>query len=389
MNIFVFLAIIFALISSFAAVKVTAKIITNSNLYKSRSSKYLLVGSIEAYAGIFLNVLSQSLRNNWVFFGTVLVINLAVYHFLCWIALIWTGEKIKYGNILARPKAKNALAISLMYMLFAFWMSGDDFNTIWLADAEKIVSNFWLWSARIIGLSFAAFGMLLLFIELVEEGKRRKDTTKAWSEFSFYSYQIIVVCSIIFLWSGLIRVIFYGIFRENRILQIFTIIGYAAIFIGLTTFTFIVLFDKRLLPIYEIFSQARCRALLAKLKTLYTSASEKFPVGYRVDPYKIQSPRYALIALVENLQDIRRIIWNTEAWRLAEQTGKAINQIDPQKINEIDMWIFYLGSKENAALADKYKNYQSPENLVPEIRTHSVEQAADYFVAIADEVEKI
>lgn len=381
------LALTFAIINTFAAAKVFITLGKATNLYKLRSSRYLLIGSVEAYLGVISNVFNQILKNNWFFFATVLIINLAVYHFLCWSALIWTGDKIKYGKIFARPKAKNFLAAATAYALFAFFMAGDDFNNIWLVDAEKIVTNFWLWSARIVGLSFAAFGMIILAVEIAKEGKRRKDTTKAWSEFSFFSYQIIVFCSILFLGSGLIRVILYGFIRQNWILQIFTIIGYSGIFAGLVIFSVIVLFDRRLLPAYEVFTQARCRSLLAELKTFYAKANEKFPTGYRIDPYDIKIPRYALVALVENLNEIRRTIWRTEAWERAEKTNKQITEINLGQINEADLWQKYLNNAEKAQLAKKYEAKISPANIIPEIKTTSIEQTADYFVGIAKQVE--
>lgn len=382
MDIFLILAFGCALLATAAVGKVIYQIGKTSNLYKLRSSRYLLAASIEGYLGTAVNTFSQSYHNNWFFFSAVLLINLAVYHLLCWSALIWTGQEVKYGKVWARPKAKNFLGLSLAYALFAFWIAGSDFDKIWVGDGAAIATNFWLWTARLSGLAFGTGGLAILFFELRAESRRRKDTTKTWSEFSFLSYLIVVFCSTVFLGTGLVRIILYKFLSIKIVFDVLALFGYLSFVAGLVIFTAIILFDKRLLPIYDLFGQARCRALLAELRSLYDKANASFPASYRIDPYQIKTPRYSLAALVGNLNDIRRSIWRTEAWRLAEQSGQPISEIK-LSVDESELWATYLQDKERASLARLYEERVSPENLIPEIATNSIEQTAEYYVSIA------
>jgi hypothetical protein len=138
-----------------------------------------------------------------------------------------------------------------------------------------------------------------------------------------------------------------------------------------------------------MFTQARCRNLLTELKAFYTKMNENFPAGYRVDPYEIKIPRYALVALVENLNDIRRTMFRTEAWYRAEKENQPVTEINLEQASEVDLWQKYLSS-ERAQLAKKYESKVSPINVIPEIKTTSIEQTADYFVTISKQLgEKV
>jgi hypothetical protein len=159
---------------------------------------------------------------------------------------------------------------------------------------------------------------------------------------------------------------------------------------------FLIGFDKKGLLIYQKLNQSIIRRYVHNLQDFYSKTFTLFPNNYRFNAYDFiddQPPEWVLKSVVNQLIDVRILIWRIEAWQRSEREGVPVDKLmDLGEVTvayEANVWHPFLTGKIESSLVATLSRKLAPSNAVPPMAYQGTDQLARYFISLDKEISNL
>lgn len=365
-------------------------------IFTTRSNRYLLYEAWAIASALFFGVIDEAFRNNWLFFLCLGLSGLVGYFNLVWLRLVDISNPRKRHrleqSLLVRPLAAALLGLTVLFLLLSFVMAGPEaFETLSLTRPSEIVENFWLWLGVIVALGYPTASMLEFGFEAVRLAQKFNGNYQLGYKFRCYYFTLIAIAGFAFFGLSLLGLVVYGLTGWYWFeLSCITLRNLVAVPLAVLVFVLLFFFERKLFAWYSSWYKQRLHNLVKHLRWLYEITEKLFPVSYRLSSKEVfadTSPEWSLEVVVNNLTDVRLLIWAAYAQSLAETESQfAEKRVLVKKRSareEARIWATYMRDQEAANLALKLSYKLLPAGLVPQFEETGTEQLARYYVQLA------
>jgi hypothetical protein len=327
------------------------------DIFGSRSSRYNHFGMFLLFSGMFASAFSIITKDDWYLWILLVNVCVAQYCFLCWSGL-YTG-KVNNHKYIARSWVALGLVATLVFLCLGSALAGR--NQVELILSPDLALNKGLWLGSSTTAAFMAITQVMAVAELYQ-GLKQATLASPIGNWKFkyrcFSFMLVILSNLPFVVLTWLGIMVYGLTGWREFDLATDALRNPFLLLTFLLEVAIVLADKKLLGLYQMFQEYRARCYIHNdhLRWLVDRIGENFETPlYQYEPFEYSLQDSSLSILDDILLFIREareeigveVISDKKNWKKRNYRPSSVS-LD----SEAKAWQLYLQLKTPALITN-------------------------------------